>query len=199
MKGKLYLVATPIGNLEDITMRALNILSEVSLIACEDTRRTIKLLNHYDINTSMVSYHKFNEVSKSDSLIEKIKKGQDVALVSDAGTPAISDPGLIIVKEAIESGIDIIAIPGPTALISALIISGLETKEFSFFGFLPDKVKSREEKLEYVKKLTQTLIFYVSPHGFKKDIKDLCNYLGKNRKVVIAREITKIHETVLRG
>ncbi|MFP4456141.1 MAG: 16S rRNA (cytidine(1402)-2'-O)-methyltransferase [Clostridia bacterium] len=199
MRGKLYLVATPIGNLDDITMRALKKLAEVDLIACEDTRRTIKLLNYYNINTPLVSYHKFNEKTQSKTLIDRIESGENIAIVSDAGTPIISDPGLVIVRKAIESKIDVVAIPGATALISSLIVSGLESSEFSFFGFLPDKTKVRKEKLEYIKKLTQTLIFYVSPHDYSKDIKDLCDYLGHNRKVSIAREITKMHEEVIRG
>ncbi len=199
MSGTLYLVSTPIGNLEDITIRALKVLSEVDLVACEDTRRTIKLLNHYDIKTTLISYHQHNEISRSKELINKIREGSSIALVSDAGTPSISDPGLVIVQEAISNSIEITSIPGPSALISALIMSGLNTKEFSFFGFLPEKNKDREAKLDYIKNLTETLIFYISPHSYKKDISDLMNFFGINRNVAIAREITKIHETVLRG
>jgi 16S rRNA (cytidine1402-2'-O)-methyltransferase len=199
MSGTLYLVATPIGNLEDITIRALNILSEVDLIACEDTRRTIKLLNHFDIKTPLISYHQHNENSRSSELLEKISSGNNVALVSDAGTPSISDPGLIIVKDAIAKGINVTSIPGPTAMIAALIVSGLDTNAFSFFGFLPEKNKDRNEKLEYIKNLTETLIFYVSPHSYKKDMNEFNKYLGSERNVVIAREITKIHETIVRG
>ncbi len=198
MSGKLYLVATPIGNLEDITLRALRILKEVDLIAAEDTRNTLKLLNHYEISKPLVSYHRHNEGVKVDGLIEKLKNGENIAIVSDAGTPGISDPGEVIVKEAIKNNIQIIPIPGACAAINALICSGLETKEFVFLGFLPINKKLRKEKLKEIEKETKTVIIYEAPHKLKNTLEDLKMILG-NRKVVLAREITKIHEEFISG
>lgn len=197
MKGILYIVATPIGNLEDITMRAIRILKEVSLIAAEDTRQTLKLLNHYEISKPLISYHRHNEEIKSDILLEKLENGEDIALVSDAGTPGICDPGEEIIEKAIEKGITIIPIPGACAMINALIASGIDTKEFTFLGFLPTNKKNREEKLNQIEKSSRTIILYEAPHKMKNTLIDLQKIL-KNRKVVLARELTKIHEEFIR-
>ena len=198
MEGKLYIVATPIGNLEDITLRALNILREVDLIAAEDTRQTLKLLNHFEITKPLISYHRHNEEVKSDILIEKLKKGDNIALVSDAGTPGICDPGESVIKKAIEENIEVIPIPGACAMINALIASGVETKEFCFLGFLPLNKKLRKEKLEEIKKANKTTIIYEAPHKMKATLEDLKEVI-ENRKVVLARELTKIHEQFIRG
>ena len=197
MNGKLYIIATPIGNLEDITLRALRILKEVDIIAAEDTRQTLKLLNHYEISKHLISYHRHNEEIKSNYLIEKLKEGQNVGLVSDAGTPGISDPGEEVIKKAIEEGIEVIPIPGACAMVNALIGSGLDTKEFSFLGFLPLNKKLRKEKLEQIKNENKTVILYEAPHKMKATLKDLKEYV-ENRKVVLARELTKIHEEFIR-
>lgn len=198
MSGILYLVATPIGNLEDITFRAIRILKEVDLIAAEDTRQTLKLLNHYEINKPLISYHRHNEEVKQEILIQKLKEGKNIALVSDAGTPVISDPGEVIVKEALKDEIKVIPIPGACALINALIASGLDTKEFSFYGFLSLNKKLRKEKLQEIKKENKTIILYEAPHKLTSTLKDLAQTL-ENRKIVVARELTKIHEEFLRG
>lgn len=197
MKGKLYLVATPIGNLEDITLRALRILKEVDLIAAEDTRHTLGLLNHFEISKPLISYYKQNEKSKSEILINKLLDGQNIALVSDAGTPGISDPGEEIVKNAIENGIEIIPIPGACAFVNALIASGLSSKEFCFIGFLSAIKKDKKEKLEEIKYETRTLILYEAPHKLKATLETIYEILG-DRKVVLARELTKIHEEFIR-
>ena len=193
MSGNLYLVATPIGNLEDITLRALKILKEVDLIAAEDTRNTLKLLNHFGISKPLISYHRHNEEIKCDNLITKLQDGENIAIVSDAGTPGISDPGEIIVKKAIENNIKIIPIPGACAAINALICSGLDTRQFTFLGFLPLNKKLRKEKLEEIKNKKDTVILYEAPHKLKNTLQDLKNILD-NRQVVLARELTKIHE-----
>lgn len=198
MSGILYLVATPIGNLEDITFRAIRILKEVDLIAAEDTRQTLKLLNYYEISKPLISYHRHNEEIKKELLIEKLKEGKNIALVSDAGTPVISDPGEVIVKEALKEDIEIIPIPGACALINALIVSGLDTKEFSFYGFLSLNKKLRKEKLKEIKRENKTIILYEAPHKLTTTLKELSSIL-ENRKIVIARELTKIHEEFLRG
>ena len=198
MRGILYLVATPIGNLEDMTLRAIRILKEVDLILAEDTRNTLKLLNHFEIKKPLVSYHRHNEEIKVDNLIEKLKKGENIAVVSDAGTPGISDPGEVIVKEAIKNNIEVIPIPGACAGINALIASGLDTKEFVFIGFLPLNKKLRKEKLKEIEKETKTIIVYEAPHKLKNTLEDL-KAIVQNRKVVLAREITKIHEEFIRG
>ena len=192
MSGKLYLVATPIGNLEDITLRAIRILKEVDLIAAEDTRHSLKLLNHLQITKPLISYHRHNEEIKKDILIEKLMKGENIALITDAGTPAISDPGEVIVKKAIENNIEIIPIPGPCALINALIASGLDTKQFTFYGFLPLNKKLRANKFEEIKKENKTMIIYEAPHKISATLKDIYKSLG-DVNVVLAREITKIH------
>ena len=198
MNGKLYLVATPIGNLEDITLRAIRILKEVDIIAAEDTRHTLKLLNHLNISKPMISCHRHNEQEKTNLIIEKLKNGNNIALVSDAGTPGISDPGEEVVKDAIRENIEIVPIPGACAAINALITSGIDTKEFYFLGFLPLNKKTRKEKLEEIKYIDKTIILYEAPHKILNTINDLEKIL-ENRQVVFAREITKIHEEYIRG
>ena len=198
MLGKLYLVATPIGNLDDITLRAIKTLNEADIIAAEDTRHTLKLLNHLNIKKPLISYYKETEKIKSEILINKLKEGKNIALVSDAGTPAISDPGEEIVKQCIENSIKIIPIPGSCAFVNALICSGFDTKEFTFIGFLPSKNKEKREKLEELKNESRTLIFYEAPHRIEETLGNLLNILG-DRYIVLAREITKIHEEFIRG
>lgn len=197
MKGKLYIVATPIGNLEDISLRALRILKEVDLIAAEDTRQTLKLLNHFEINKPLISYHRHNEEIKSEILIEKLENGENIALVSDAGTPGICDPGEEIIKKAIDNNIEVIPIPGACAMINALIASGISTKEFTFLGFLPLNKKLRKQKLEEIENSQKTIIIYEAPHKMESTLKDLKEILNK-RKIVLARELTKIHEEFIR-
>ena len=198
MNGKLYLVATPIGNLDDITLRAIKILKDVDIIAAEDTRHSLKLLNHLEISKPLISYHRHNEEIKSELLIDKLINGENIAIVTDAGTPAISDPGEFIVKKAIENNIDIIPIPGACALINALICSGLDTKEFAFYGFLPLNKKLRCSKFNELKKENKTAILYEAPHKIESTLEDIYNNLG-DKNIVLARELTKIHETFLRG
>ena len=198
MQGKLYLVATPIGNLEDITLRALKVLKEVDIVAAEDTRNTLKLLNHFEISKKLISYHRHNEDVKKDELINYLKEGKNIALVSDAGTPCISDPGEEIVKEAIKEKIEIVPIPGACALITALISSGLDCKEFTFIGFLPLNKKLRKEKLSEIENETKTVILYEAPHKLKTTLEDL-EKVVQEREVVLAKELTKIHETYTRG
>ena len=197
-KPTLYIVPTPIGNMEDITIRALNVLKQVDLIAAEDTRHTLGLLNHFEISKPLISYYKQTEKSRSEVLIEKLKEGKNIAIVSDAGTPGISDPGEEIVKLAIQNNIEIIPIPGACALINALIVSGLSTREFSFIGFLSTIKKEKKEKLEEVKFETRTLILYEAPHKLKGTLEQIFETLG-NRNIVLARELTKIHEEFIRG
>lgn len=197
MLGKLYLVATPIGNLEDITFRAINILKNVDLIAAEDTRHTLKLLNYYEINKPLISYHRHNEDIKTDILINKLLEGKNIAVVTDAGTPGISDPGEEIVKEAIKNGIEIVPIPGACALINALISSGLNTKEFVFYGFLPLNKKNRNNTLDRIKREDKTIILYEAPHKLLKTLEDILENIG-DINCVIAKELTKIHENFTR-
>ena len=197
MIGKLYLVATPIGNLEDITFRAINTLKSVDLIAAEDTRHTLKLLNHFDISKPLMSYHRHNEDVKTDILIKELKEGKNIALVSDAGTPGICDPGEEVIRKCIEEKISIVPIPGACAMINALICSGLDTKEFMFMGFLPLNKKNRKEKLTEIENITKTVILYEAPHKLETTLKDLKEIMG-NRKIVLARELTKIHEEYMR-
>jgi len=197
MIGKLYIVATPIGNLEDITLRAVRVLKEVDLIAAEDTRQTLKLLNHYEINKPLISYHRHNEETKSEILIEKLRNGENIALVSDAGTPGICDPGEEVIKKAIEDNIEVIPIPGACAMINALIVSGISTKEFEFLGFLPLNKKLRRQKLKEIENSSKTIIIYEAPHKMKTTLGDLKEIL-KDRKIVLARELTKIHEEFIR-
>ena len=195
--GILYIVATPIGNLEDITLRAINILKKVDLIAAEDTRHTLKLLNHLEISKPLISYHRHNEDVKTDILIKELKQGKEIALVSDAGTPGICDPGEEVIKKCIEEEIPVVPIPGACAMINALICSGLDTKEFVFIGFLPLNKKNRKEKLEEIKITTKTMILYEAPHKLETTLKDLKEIIG-DRKIVLARELTKIHEEYIR-
>ena len=195
--GTLYIVATPIGNLEDITLRAIKVLKEVDLIAAEDTRHTLKLLNHLEISKPLISYHRHNEDVKTDILIKELKQGKQIALVSDAGTPGICDPGEEVIKKCIGEEIPIVPIPGACAMINALICSGLDTKEFVFIGFLPLNKKNRKEKLEEIKNTTKTMILYEAPHKLETTLKDLKEIIG-NRKIVLARELTKIHEEYIR-
>ena len=198
MEGKLYIVATPIGNLEDITLRAIKVLQEVDIIAAEDTRHSLKLLNHLKISKPLISYHRHNEEIKTDLLISKLKEGKNIALVSDAGTPVISDPGEEIVKEAIVNQIEVIPIPGACAAINALVASGLTAKEFCFFGFLPINKKLRKEKLEQIQNENKTTILYEAPHKLENTLKEL-ELILSDRKVVLAKELTKIHEFFYRG
>jgi len=198
MPGTLYLVATPIGNLADITHRALDVLRNVSVIACEDTRHTRKLLQHYGITTSTISYHEHNEQQRARELVQKLQQGNDVAVVSDAGTPSISDPGFRLVRSAIENDIAVVPIPGPSALISALVAAGLPTDEFFFGGFLPAKSNARRSRLIELKSVPGTLIFYEAPHRLSETLKDAHEILGE-RDAVVARELTKLHEEIKRG
>jgi 16S rRNA (cytidine1402-2'-O)-methyltransferase len=195
--GILYLVATPIGNLEDMTFRAVRILKEVDLIAAEDTRHTIKLLNHYEIKKPLVSYHEHNKVEKGQFLISKLLEGKNIALVSDAGTPGISDPGEDLVKLAANNGIIATMIPGPVAAVTALVLSALPTGKFLFEGFLPVNKKTRKEIILSLKSETRTIIFYEAPHKLSSTLKDLLEHLG-NRKISIARELTKKFEEITR-
>jgi conserved hypothetical protein TIGR00096 len=196
--GKLYLVPTPIGNLNDMTFRAVEILKEADLIAAEDTRQTRKLLNHFGIHTSMVSYHEHNEEKSGEFLLNWLKSGKTVALVTDAGTPAISDPGFLLAREAIQEGIAVIALPGANAAITALIASGINPQPFLFYGFLPRKEKERIRELERLRAIPYTLIFYEAPHRLKKMMKDLRQVFG-TRRTVLARELTKRFEEYVRG
>lgn len=198
MSGILYLVATPIGNLEDITLRAIRVLREVDLIAAEDTRHSLKLLNHLEISKPLFSYHRHNEEEKTDKLIEKLLNDENVALITDAGTPAISDPGEFIVRKAIENNISVVPIPGCCALINALICSGFDTKEFVFYGFLPVNKKLRASKFLELQKEKRTSILYEAPHKIITTLNDIYKNLG-DVKIVLAREITKIHESFYRG
>ena len=195
--GKLYLFATPIGNLEDISIRTLNILKSVDLIACEDTRHSLKMLTHFEISKPLTSYFEHNKTEKGLKIIEKIKEGKNVALITDAGTPAISDPGEDLVRLCAENGVDVVPVPGPAALINALIVSGLPTGRFSFEGFLSVNKKSRADHLDEVKNDTRTLIFYEAPHKLLRTLNDMSKVFG-DRKIALVREITKIHEEVKR-
>ena len=197
--GILYLVGTPIGNLEDITLRAIRILKEVDLIAAEDTRRTGKLLQHLQIDTPQISYHAHNHNSRILDLVARLQKGQQIALVTDAGMPSISDPGAELVQGAISAEIQVIPIPGGTAAISALAVSGLPTERFIFEGFLPLKDHERKERLELLRHETRTVVFYEAPHRILKTLTDLQTVLGADRQIVLARELTKIHEELWRG
>lgn len=196
--GRLYIVATPIGNLEDITLRALRILKEVDLIAAEDTRETRKLLSHFDIHTELTSFFKGNEKSKASHIIDKIESGSSVALVSEAGTPCISDPGYPLLAAAIEAGIEVVPIPGASALTAAMSASGLPTDRFTFAGFLPDKKGRRQKILEELKTLDHTIVFYVSKWKWEGVLTDCLEILG-DRDACLCRELTKVHEEFLRG
>jgi 16S rRNA (cytidine1402-2'-O)-methyltransferase len=196
--AKLYIVPTPIGNLDDITIRGLKILETVDLILCEDTRRSKRLLNHFNIESKLRSHHKFNEHKEVQFIVEKIKKGQDVALISDAGTPGISDPGFLIARTCLENNIDIECLPGATALIPALLISGISIEKFVFEGFLPVK-KGRKTRLDQLKEENRTMVFYESPHKLIRTLNDFSQTFGLDRKISVSRELTKIYEETVRG
>ena len=198
MTGTLYLCATPIGNLEDITLRVLRTLKEVDLIAAEDTRNSIKLLNHFEIKTRMTSYHEYNKIEKAAVLVEKMKQGQNIALITDAGTPGISDPGEELVKQCYEAGVPVTSLPGACACITALTMSGLPTRRFAFEAFLPYDKKDREQILKSLENETRTIIIYEAPHHLRKTLADCRNYLG-NRQMTICKELTKKHEKKIRG
>jgi 16S rRNA (cytidine1402-2'-O)-methyltransferase len=197
-KGILYVVSTPIGNLEDITLRALRILKEVDLVAAEDTRRTLLLLKHFDLHAPLTSYFEGNEMKKREFILSRLNRGDRVALVSDAGTPGISDPGYRLIRLAIEHDIPVIPIPGPSAVIAALSVSGLPTDAFLFKGFLPNKSKKRRDLLNQLQEVRETLIFYESPHRLSETLRDMFDALG-DREMVLTRELTKVYEEVLRG
>ena len=196
--SKLYLIPTPIGNLEDITLRALRLLKEVEVILAEDTRTSSKLLKHYDIHTPMQSYHLFNEHKVVDAWVQRIKGGTTVGLITDAGTPAISDPGFLLARACIAEGIDVECLPGATAFVPALVSSGLPNDRFTFEGFLPDK-KGRQTRLQLLAQETKTMIFYVSPHKLLKTLTDFITTFGAERQASISRELTKVHEETQRG
>jgi 16S rRNA (cytidine1402-2'-O)-methyltransferase len=198
MSGTLYIVATPIGNLEDITLRALRVLKEADLIACEDTRHTRKLLSHFQISKPTVSYHEHNEHERAGELINKLEGGLNVALVSDAGTPLISDPGFRVVTDAIARGISVVPIPGPSAVIAAMSASGLPTTGFAFVGFLPARRAARRARLKQLANLEMTLVVYEAPHRIKETVEDARSVLGE-RECVLARELTKLHESFVRA
>ncbi len=196
--SKLFIVPTPIGNLGDITFRAIETLKSVDLILAEDTRTSLKLLKHYKINSKIESYHMHNEHKKADSIINKISEGNTIALISDAGTPSISDPGFLLVRECIKNNIEVECLPGATALITALVISGLPSDKFLFEGFLPAK-KGRTKRLKELSNEKKTIIFYESPHRILKTLKDFSNYFSPEKQVSVSREITKIYEETFRG
>ena len=198
MKGKLYVVATPIGNLDDITLRAINTLKNADIIIAEDTRHSLKLLNHLEISKPLISYHRHNEEERTDGILDKIEEGNNIALISDAGTPIISDPGEVIVKKALERNIEVIPIPGACAIITALMAAGVNTRSFTFYGFLSINKKLRNKELEQIKNNRNTIILYEAPHKILNTLKDLEDYVG-NRKIVLARELTKIHEEFIKG
>jgi 16S rRNA (cytidine1402-2'-O)-methyltransferase len=198
-RGTLYVVATPIGNLEDITYRAVRVLREAGLIACEDTRHTAKLLHHFGIDRPTVSYHEHNEAARAEELVEKLEQGLNVAQVSDAGMPGISDPGYRVIRLAIERGIQVVPVPGPSALIAALAASGLPTDNFQFLGFLPAKSGQRRTTLEAFRDAQHTVVAYEAPHRIAETMQDIVEILGAKRPVVLARELTKLHEEFVRG
>jgi 16S rRNA (cytidine1402-2'-O)-methyltransferase len=195
----LYLVGTPIGNLEDITLRAVRVLKEVDVIACEDTRQTQKLLNHYGITTRTISYHEHNEMTRAAELVKEMQEGTSVALVTDAGMPGISDPGFRLISLAVRHHLPVVPIPGASAFLAALVASGLPTDSFRFSGFLPAKRGERRAALESIKTSPRTQVFYEAPHRVVEALSDVCEVLGNARHVVIAREVTKLHEEFLRG
>ncbi|WP_145523714.1 16S rRNA (cytidine(1402)-2'-O)-methyltransferase [Virgibacillus sp. SK37] len=196
--GAIYVVPTPIGNLEDITFRALNTLKDVSIIAAEDTRNTKKLLNHFEINVPLISYHEHNKLSREEKLLERVRRGESIAIVSDAGMPAISDPGYELVRSAIEEELKVVVLPGANAALCALVGSGLSTNEFYFYGFLPRKKKDKEAELERLKYIQASLLFYESPYRIKETLLTMHKVLG-NRQIAIARELTKRFEEFTRG
>ncbi len=196
--GTLYIVATPLGNLEDITLRAIRVLKEAAVIACEDTRRTVKILNRYEIRTPLFIFHEYNKVRAGGHLLRRLRDGESVALVSDAGTPAISDPGFELVREAIGAGAHVEVVPGPSALIAALVVSGLPTDHFTFEGFLPARGEKRRKAMKALAAETRTMIFYESPQRLAAFLRDAMEVFGERRACVV-RELTKIHEEILRG
>lgn len=198
MAGKIYLVATPIGNLSDMSMRAIDTLKNVDIIACEDTRNTIRLLNHFEIKGHLTSYHEYNKIDKAYELCEKVKEGKNIAFVSDAGMPAISDPGYELCEIAYKGGIEVTIIPGASAVVSALAISGISSRRFCFEGFLPADKNEKKEILTELSQESRTIILYEAPHRLLKTLKELFEYLG-NRNISIVRELTKLHEEVLKG
>lgn len=195
---KLYLVPTPIGNMEDITLRALRILKEVALILAEDTRTTGKLLKHYDIHNRLQAYHIHNEHKILENIVQRLSDGEEMALVSDAGTPSVSDPGFLLVRECVKNGIPVETLPGPTAFVPALVNSGFPSDRFFFEGFLPHK-KGRQTRLKELAQLSHTLIIYESPHRLVKTLEQLAEFFGQERPVAVSRELTKIHEETIRG
>ena len=196
--SKLYLIPTPIGNLEDITLRALRILKEVDIILAEDTRQTSKLLKHYEISKKLVAHHQHNEHKTLERILDSLKNGESIALVSDAGTPAISDPGFLLARECIKNDVEIECLPGATAFVPALVNSGLPCDKFIFEGFLPHK-KGRQTRLKFLQNETRTMVFYESPHRLLKTLTQFVEYLGEDRQVSVSRELTKIHEENIRG
>ena len=196
--GKLYIVPTPIGNLQDMTFRAIDVLKEVDLILAEDTRTSGKLLKHYEITTPLTSHHMHNEHKKLNAIIEQLKSGQKLALITDAGTPSISDPGFLLSRACVENGIELECLPGATAFVPALVLSGLPTNRFAFEGFLPPK-KGRQTRLKQLAEDTRTLVFYESPHKLLKTLSQLGEHFGENRAVTVSREISKLHEETIRG
>lgn len=198
MNGKLYVVPTPIGNLEDITFRAIRVLKEVDLVLAEDTRVSAKLMKHFDISTPMQSHHMHNEHKTVETLSRRISQGERIALISDAGTPAISDPGFLLVRTCVQMGIEVECLPGATAFVPALVVSGIATDKFVFEGFLPDK-KGRQTRLGILAQESRTIIFYISPHKVIKTLSDLIVHMGADRRASISRELTKLHEQILRG
>ena len=198
MAGKIYLVATPIGNLSDISIRAIETLKNADIIACEDTRNTIRLLNHFEIKGHLTSYHEYNKIDKAYELCEKVKEGNNIAFVSDAGMPAISDPGYELVDIAYKEGLEVTVVPGASAVVSALAISGISSRRFAFEGFLPADKNEKKEILTELSQESRTLILYEAPHRLLKTLKELFEYMG-DRNIAIVREITKLHEEVLRG
>ncbi|MEM7185315.1 MAG: 16S rRNA (cytidine(1402)-2'-O)-methyltransferase [Bacteroidota bacterium] len=196
--GKLYLVPTPIGNLKDITLRAIEVLGEVDLILAEDTRTSGKLLKHFDINTPMQSHHMHNEHKTTQSVVDSIASGRNVALISDAGTPAISDPGFLLTRACVAEGIEVECLPGATAFVPALVNSGLPNDKFVFEGFLPVK-KGRQTRLQLLAEETRTIVFYESPHKLTKTLTQLIEYFGSDRRASVSRELTKLHEETIRG
>ena len=197
-QGKVYLVPTPIGNLKDITLRALEVLKAVDIIAAEDTRQTLKLLNYFEIKKSLISYHQHNEKRKGEEIIDMVKDGKDIAVVTDAGTPGISDPGAILVQKCIENNVEFCVLPGATAITTAVVYSGLDTTKFLFRGFIPRETKDRKILFQEIKESKETLVFYESPHRLLSTLELLQNNLG-NRKIAACRELTKMHEEIIRG
>lgn len=197
--GRLFVVATPIGNLADITYRAVSVLADVSLVAAEDTRRSRKLLSHYQIETPLVAYHEHNARQQVNPLLEKLRSGENLALISDAGTPGIADPGYRLVQACHAAGIPVVAVPGPSALVAALSIAGVPTDRFTFEGFLPSKAKARQKLLQEKANADHTLVFYETPHRLTSALQDLLDTCGSGRSLVVARELTKLHEEVFRG